>query len=77
VKIEDGCAMQRMPTRTTACEIRAAAQASDGEFKEAIKSEKKALSLGQRLKWDVTAMNDRMAHYTAASQPWYGTLLEF
>jgi TPR repeat protein len=60
----------------TAYEIRAAAQASDGEFKEAIQSQKKALSLGQKLKWDVTSMNDRMAHYTA-SQPWYGTLLEF
>jgi TPR repeat protein len=60
----------------TAYEIRAAAQASGGEFKEAIQSEKKALSLAQRLKWDVAPMNDRMAHYTA-SQPWFGTLLEF
>jgi uncharacterized protein len=60
----------------TAYEIRAAAQASAGEIKDAIQSEKKALVLAQRLKWDVTPMNDRLAHYTA-SQPWYGTLLEF
>jgi TPR repeat protein len=60
----------------TAYEIRAAAQASGGEFKEAIQSEKKALSLAQRLKWDVAPMNDRMGHYTV-SQPWFGTLLEF
>jgi TonB family protein len=60
----------------TAYEIRAAAQASGGDFKEAIKSENKALSLAQKLKWDVTPMNDRIAHYRA-SQPWYGTLLEF
>jgi PAS domain S-box-containing protein len=48
----------------------------DGEFKEAINSETKALSLAHRLKWDVTPMDDRMTHYTA-SQSWYGTLLEF
>jgi hypothetical protein len=43
---------------------------------DATRSEKRALLLAQRLKWDATPMNDRMAHYTA-SQPWYGTLLEF
>jgi TonB family protein len=60
----------------TAYEIRAAAQASAGEFKDAVKNEKYALTLARRLKWDVTPMDDRMAHY-AASHPWYGTLLEF
>jgi len=60
----------------TAYEIRAAAQASSGQFAQAVKSEKTALSLAQRLKWDVAPMNDRMARYTA-NQPWYGTLLEF
>jgi hypothetical protein len=32
--------------------------------------------MAQYLKWDVAPLNERLAHYTA-SQPWYGTLLEF
>ena len=60
----------------TAFEIRAAAQASAGQFKDAARSETKAINMAQRLKWDVTALNDRLAHYSA-NQPWYGTLLEF
>ncbi|MFL6600941.1 MAG: TonB family protein [Steroidobacteraceae bacterium] len=60
----------------TAYEIRAAAQADGGDFKAAFSSENKALWLAEKLKWDLTPMDDRMAHYKA-KQPWYGTLLEF
>ena len=59
-----------------AFEIRAAAEASSGDFKDAVKSQSKAVSMAQYLKWDVAPLNERLAHYTA-SQPWYGTLLEF
>jgi len=60
----------------TAFEIRAAAEASSGQFKEAIKSETKAVSMATRLKWDLAPLNDRLAHYTA-NQPWYGALVDF
>jgi putative SOS response-associated peptidase YedK len=59
-----------------AFEIRAAAAASSGDFKDAVKSQSKAVSMAGHLKWDVAPLNERLAHYTA-SQPWYGTLLEF
>jgi len=60
----------------TAFEIRAAAQASTGRFKEALQSEHKAIEMAQRLKWDVTPLNERLAHYMA-NQPWRGSLLDF
>jgi uncharacterized protein len=60
----------------TAYEIRAAAQANAGQFKDAVKSEEKALHKAQRLKWDIAPLNDRLAHY-AANEPWYGSLLDF
>jgi hypothetical protein len=59
-----------------AFEIRAAAQASSGEFKDAVKSESKAILMAQRLKWDLTPLEERLAHYTA-SEPWHGALLDF
>jgi len=60
----------------TAFEIRAAAQASAGQFEDAVKSEHRALAMAQALKWDVTPLSERLSHYVA-KQPWYGTLLEF
>jgi TPR repeat protein len=60
----------------TAFEIRAAAQASAGEFKEAVQSERKAIAMAQRLKWDMSPLNERLTHYMA-NQPWRGSLLEF
>jgi hypothetical protein len=60
----------------TAFEIRAAAQASAGEYKEASESERKAIALAQRLKWDVTPLNERLTHYVA-NQPWRASLLDF
>ncbi|TLZ35282.1 MAG: hypothetical protein E6K32_17865 [Gammaproteobacteria bacterium] len=60
----------------TAFEIRAAAQASAGEFREAVQSERQAVAMAQRLKWDVTPLNERLTHYMA-NQPWRGGLLDF
>jgi TPR repeat protein len=60
----------------TAFEIRAAAQASAGNFNEALKSESKAIAMAHRLRWDVSPMTDRLARYTA-NQPWHGALLDF
>jgi TonB family protein len=60
----------------TAFEIRAAAQASAGDFKEAVRSEREAVAMAQRLKWDMTPLNERLTHYTA-NQPWRGSLLGF
>lgn len=60
----------------TAFEIRAAAQASTGEFKEAVQSEHKAIDMAQRLKWDVTPLNERLTHYMA-NQPCRASLLDF
>jgi uncharacterized protein len=60
----------------TAFEIRAAAQASAGQFEQAVKSERKALSMAQALNWDLTPLNERLGRYVAR-QPWYGNLLEF
>jgi TonB family protein len=60
----------------TSFEIRAAAQASAGDFKDAVRSEREALDIAERLKWDVTPLNARLSRY-AANQPWRGTLLDF
>jgi TonB family protein len=60
----------------TAFEIRAAAQASAGNFKEAVNSQHKAISMAEQLKWDVAPLNDRLSHYSA-NQPWHGVLLDF
>jgi TPR repeat protein len=60
----------------TAFEIRAAAQANSGDFKDAIKSEREALTMAKRLKWDVAPLDERLTHYTV-NQPWRGNLLDF
>jgi TPR repeat protein len=60
----------------SAYEIRAAAQANAGDFRDAVKSEEKALAKAQRLKWDVAPLNARLARYVA-NEAWYGSLLDF
>jgi TonB family protein len=60
----------------TAFEIRAAAQASAGDFKQAVSSQRKAISMAEQLKWDVAPLNDRLSRYSA-NQPWHGVLLDF
>ena len=59
----------------TAYEIRAAAQAARGDFENAVKSQRKAVSLARVLGWDLAPLNERLASY-AARRPWQGDLLE-
>jgi TPR repeat protein len=60
----------------TVHEIRAAAQANMGNFKAAIDNEREAIKRAQKLKWDLTPLNERLAAYTLG-QPWRGRLLSF
>jgi uncharacterized protein len=59
-----------------AFEIRAAAEASAGRYGEAVKSQGHAINMANRLSWDTTPLEARLARYQA-QQPWYGALLEF
>lgn len=60
----------------TAFEVRAAAQAAEGSFVDAVKSEKKAISRAHSLGWDLSPLQARLAVYQAG-KPWYGDLLDF
>lgn len=57
-------------------EIRAAAQASRGDFKAALKAEAEAIDKATALGWDLSPLNSRRSSY-ASQQPWTGNLLEF
>src|SRR6266403_1878838 len=58
----------------TAVEIRAAAQAASGAFQDAVSSERRAIAMATKLKWDLAPLNERLARYESR-QPWYGDLL--
>lgn len=60
----------------TSFEIRAAAQASEGDYKMAVQSEREAISMAQKLKWDPAPMNERLGLYLTG-EPWRGSLLDF
>ena len=53
-------------------EIRAAAEAAEGDFAHAVKTEQKAIRRAQPLKWDLSPL-----HAYLAGKPWYGNLLDF
>jgi TPR repeat protein len=55
-------------------EIRAAAEASAGDFAAAKFTELDAINQARRLKWDLAPLNERLARYQS-KQPWYGNLL--
>ena len=59
-----------------AFEIRAAAQASAGQYAEAVTSESKAVAMAKNLFWEIAPLNERLSSYSA-KQPWYGELLDF
>jgi TonB family protein len=61
-------------TDPTVFEIRAAAQAASGAFQDAVSSERRAIAMATKLKWDLAPLNERLAHYESR-QPWYGDLL--
>ena len=57
-------------------EIRAAAHASRGDFKAAIKEQSKAVNEATRLGWDLAQLQQRQAFYESG-QTWSGNLLAF
>jgi TPR repeat protein len=57
-------------------EIRAAASASQGDFKAAVKSQAKAVSEATHLGWDLTLLQQRRSLYDSG-KPWTGNLLAF
>lgn len=57
-------------------EIRAAAQASAGDFSRAASSERDAIGTAKRLHWDLAPLNERLASYEH-QQAWFGNLLAF
>jgi hypothetical protein len=55
-------------------QIRAAAQAPAGRFAEALDSERRAIEMARKLRWDVSPLQGRLARYQAG-QAWSGNLL--
>lgn len=60
----------------TPFDIRAAAQATEGDFSDAVRSEQAAISRAGQLGWDLSPLEQRLSLYRS-SKPWYGSLLEF
>jgi hypothetical protein len=57
-------------------EIRAAAQASHGDFKRAADAEQEAIFGARSLNWGLSPLEQRLAGYWSG-KPYYGDLLEF
>ncbi|HVC02866.1 MAG TPA: energy transducer TonB [Steroidobacteraceae bacterium] len=57
-------------------EIIAAANASRGNYKAAVRDEAHAIALAKRLRWDLTALRQRESRYASGSA-WTGNLLAF
>jgi TonB family protein len=57
-------------------EIRAAADASRGDYKAAGKAQARAIAEGKRLGWDLAKMEKRQSTY-ASEEAWSGNLLDF
>ncbi|HYB63748.1 MAG TPA: hypothetical protein VEC59_00650, partial [Steroidobacteraceae bacterium] len=55
-------------------EIRAAAEASAGDFAQAVKSEREAIDRAAKLHWDLSSLRERLASYQN-QKPWFGSLL--
>ena len=60
----------------TGYEIRAAAQAAEGHFTQAVKSEREAIGKAHALEWNLSALKRRLALYRSG-KPWYGDLLDY
>ena len=60
----------------TPYEVRAAAEAAQGDFSHAVGAEQSAISRATRLGWDLTPLQQRLSLYQS-DKPWYGSLLEF
>ncbi len=57
-------------------EIRAAAQAAEGDFAGAVRSERTALRMARGLRWNLAPLEQRLSAYES-HRAWYGSLLEF
>jgi TPR repeat protein len=57
-------------------EIRAAAQAAQGDFEKAVKDQAKAVGMARRLGWNTVPQNARLADYKAG-KAWTGDLFAF
>jgi TonB family protein len=60
----------------TAFEIRAAAHAMLGDFEEALKDQKRALKMAQKLGWETASQQQRLAQYSSG-RAWTGDLFAF
>jgi TPR repeat protein len=60
----------------TTQEIRAAAQAANGDYRSAVKSEQRAIGQAEKLEWSLAPLQERLTRYQAG-QPWTGYLLSF
>ena len=69
-------AMPEYGSNPIALEIRAAAHAQSGDFKQAQKDQAYAVRLAQRLGWNVAPQKARLADYTAG-KTWTGDLFAF
>jgi len=60
----------------TPSDIRAAAQAAEGDYSDAVRSEQGAISRAGQLGWDLSPLEQRLSLYQSG-KPWYGSLLQF
>lgn len=60
----------------TPADVRAAAQAAEGDFSDAVRSEQTALARAGQLGWDLSPLEQRLSRYQSG-KPWYGSLLQF
>jgi TonB family protein len=60
----------------TAFEIRAAAHAMLGDFEEALKDQRRALKMAEKLGWETASQQQRLAQYTSG-RTWAGDLFAF
>ena len=60
----------------TPSDIRAAAQAAEGDYSDAVRSEQAALSSAGQLGWDLSPLQQRLSLYESG-KPWFGSLVPF
>jgi len=75
LKLTDGLGRE-YKTDPSYWEIRAAANASVGDFKAAAKAQTKAVSEATHLGWDLALLQQRLSRYDSG-QPWTGNVLAF
>lgn len=69
-------AYKGVDTAPTGYQIRAAAEAAEGDFTRAVRSEREAIGRARRLGWNLLPLKRRLALYRSG-KPWYGNLLGY